>query len=154
MGWSTWEEIKSYYLKKEREKAEGNFYTYTLWLADVKKLYEEYSWNLGYIRKKNAPPRKNRPAVVLDKINDNYKVIFLTTSKYGGGPYFEIENCKYQYCSKDFHWEKISKILVFNGKKGKKARKVFIIKEKDLQELMVFCGTCSNSYINMIRKIL
>ncbi len=67
----------------------------TLWLANVKEFYEKYGYNIGYIRKHSKKPRKNRPAIIIDKQNDNYRIMFLTTS---GGDYnytFDLQNCYY-----------------------------------------------------------
>ncbi len=154
MEWSTLNQIKSQILNEERKKASNQSYVNTIWLVDVKKLYEKYNVNLGY-KRKEAPPRKHRPAIILDKIDENYKVIFLTTSKWGGSPFFDIEYCNYKACPKYFDWISKSKVLILSKKKGKKPRRIFTIKEEDLHEIMTFCGVCSRVYLeNIKQKIL
>ncbi len=151
MEWSTLNQIKSQILDEERKKASDQSYVNTIWLVDVKKLYEKYNVNLGYIRKQ-APPRKHRPAIILEKINENYKVIFLTTSKFGGSPFFDIEYCNYKACPKYFDWTGKSKVLILGKKKDKKPRRIFTIKEEDLHEIMTFCGVCSQVYLRSIKQ--
>jgi len=153
MSWSTIDDIRIELNKKEEEEARKNSYLNSLWLANVKKIYENYNLNLGYKRKNQAPPRKKRPAIILDKEKENYCVIFLTSSQWGAHPIFKLEHCRYSICPKFFDWNESSKIFILH-ERGQKVRKIFTIKEKDLKDIMTFCCICQSSYINRIKSKL
>jgi hypothetical protein len=128
----TQDDLKIKLRKKYEKQIKANRYNCALWLANVEITFKKYNYNLGYKRGINKKPRKNRPAVSVDKLNKNgdLTVVFLTT-KAGLYPIFFIDFCQYQTCQKKFKWEKEAKIFS-NYRKGKKPRKYFIINEKNI----------------------
>ncbi len=130
--------------------AKQNQFKATIWLADVKKFYETYKYNLGYNRGNNKKPRVNRPAIIIDKQGKIYRTFFLSAKQSLSNQYiFEMDNCKYQYCPKYFDWKKEARIFTKPPKKGK-TRFIFIFNEEDLEQLMLFCGLCTQYYIQNI----
>lgn len=97
-------------------------------------------------RKNYKKPRKNRPVVIVDKQNDNYKIIFLTTSDTSMRQKFDLSQCQYYNCKKQFAWRKDSAVMLSQ----KKHIRFFLFNEQDIEYLMHFCGNCAEYYINNI----
>jgi len=133
---------------KMRKEAKKKDYRATLWLADVKKIYEQYEYNLGYKRGGDKKPRVSRPAVVVDKQGKHYRAFFLSASG-DTGYRFKNENCMSQYCLAPFYWKADSRIFIKSRKNGK-TRFIFLLRETDLEILMEFCGLCIEQYIESI----
>ncbi len=136
-----------YEIKKERlnnllKETKQNNMAGSLWLADLKKLFEEHNFNLGY-KRGNYPARRLRPAVVVGRQNSSgmFKVVFLTKSKRQHSKPFELKHCNVDYCTKNFAWLEISYILKYNNKF------IFLFNDRDIKELMYFCGICKLDYL-------
>jgi len=150
----TYREDMEAFRKKENEKlkqkAKKADFSSTLWLAKVKDFFDKYNQNLGYIRGKDKPPRKHRPAIVACRKNEDYIVFFLSKKGRYGYTFNIDKNCKYKYyCLEDFNWAEESRIFI---DQETYRIKFLRLKKEDLDELMHFCSTCSSAEINKIAK--
>ncbi len=147
------EELRDIYREKKIKDFKDKKYDYaSLWLADVEKFYKsKYKYNLGYKRKGDALPRKRRPAIVIEKVDCYYNVIFLT-KKAGGYPKVDFAYCEKHYCKYDFQWADSVRVFSRRIKDGKRIRKIFKINEEDMEFFMEYCGKCDEAYIKRIKR--
>jgi len=121
----------------------------TLWLADVRKVYNKYGYDLGF--KKKGKSRNFRPFIITEPcLSPTVKVIFLTT-KNNAGVLCNIE-CTKNNCL-DFYWQEKSRILT-KFRNGKKPKRFFELNKEDLNIIGKFCGLCDENYIELIKQEL
>jgi len=149
------EELDEYINTLQKAEAEKNNFFASLWIINVENTYKKYGYSFGY-KRKGAKPRRNRPCIIVGNTDNNYELIFFSTSYISKPPSFEFTKCNHSSCNRKFHWSETERSNIFAKfiKETKQSRKFWYLKKEDLDELMTFCGICSDTYTKEFKERL